>query len=595
MDSVNRPVEQQASAGLDASHMSAPTDHGSVYDVIVIGSGAAGMSAAIATRLEGLSVLVVEKHDRIGGSTARSGGNMWIPCNRLAREKNIEDSAKEALAYVKAEAGDMFEPERVEAYLRTGPEMLETYGAQTSAMEFVLGDGVADNHPDLPGAKDNGRTVTVPPFDARKLGKYRKLLAGPLPELTFLGMQIQPGAELNKFFTALKSPASLTFVCKRLMTQLRDKLLYGQTVRLANGNALAARLLKSALDLGVEFRTKSMTGELITRDDEVVGTVLETPAGQERVHARRGVLLACGGFPHDRKRREHLSPVGVHGAGRYALGPQTNTGEGLSLAEAAGGVVEDRLPNTVSWTPVSRIRRSDGSYGLFPHAFDRFKPGYVFVARNGRRFASEGAVGNDQIRALVGQCGDTVNAEAFLIADHRALTRYGLGMVRPWPVPFRAHLRSGYLIRRSTIGELADALGIDRQLEETICRYNQHALVGRDSEFGRGESDLEKRNASATEWPNACLAPIDRGPFYAIRIYPGDFSTLAGVRVDECARVLRVDGSPVPRLYAAGNDACSMFGGNSIAGGATLGPAMTFGYIAAKDLARASDAFEERT
>lgn len=555
-------------------------------DVLVVGSGAGGLSAAITARLAGLDVLVAEKHDEIGGSTARSGGMIWAPCNPLAVAEGVDDSPELARQYVKAEAGNLFEPERVDAYLRSAPAMIETFRTRTSAMRFVRADSVADNHPHLPGAREWGRTVTVPPFDARQLGKHRKLLAKPLPELTFMGMQIQPGAELNQFFAALGSWRAFRFVAGRVAGQMFDKVFYGGTTRLANGNALSARLLKSALDLGIGISCASAVSELVVNNGAVTGAVVETPTGRRQIFARRGVVLACGGYPHDPGRRRQLSPIGALGAGAYALGPETNQGDGLTLAEAVGGVVEDRLPNTISWTPVSRVPRAGGGFGLFPHSFDRYKPGYVMVTRDGRRFASEGAVGNDLIRALADACGGFEVAEAFMILDERTRRRYGVGVVRPWPVPVGRHLRSGYLVRRVTLGALADALGVDRALEDTVARYNAAALEGRDPEFERGQSDFERRNGDPRVRPNGCLAPIAHGPYYGLRIYPGDFSTLAGLRIDHHARVLRADGSPVPRLYAAGNDACSMFGGNSPAGGATLGPALTFGYIAGLDLAR---------
>jgi len=547
------------------------------------------MSAAISARLAGLDVIVAEKHNLIGGTTARSGGMIWAPCNPLAIADGVDDSLEMARLYIQHETGNFFDSVRVDTYLRTAPEMIETYRQKTSAMRFVRNDLAADNHPNLPGAKQRGRTVTVPPFDARQLGKRMRQLAPPIKELTFLGMQIQPGRELNHFFRAVSSWASFAFVVGKLMSHSYDMLFYGRTLRLANGNALAARLFKSASDMNIRFLMSSPASELVTVDGQVKGAILESPSGRTCVLARRGVVLACGGFPHDPVRRRTLAPVGALGAGTYALGPTTNVGDGLTMGEAAGGMVEDKLPNAVSWTPVSRIAKGDGRYALFPHSFDRNKPGFIAVTHHGRRFISEGAIGNDLVRAMVRECDDR-SPEAFLITDHHTLRRYGMGLVRPWPLPLGHHLRSGYLIRGRDVGELAARTGIDSAaLMQTIANFNANALKGQDPDFHRGQSELERRNGDNTVKPNPCLAPIAQPPFYAIRIYPGDFSTLAGLRTDEGARVLDNQNRPIERLFAVGSDSCSLFAGTSPAGGSTLGPALTFGYIAGKRLSQLAD------
>jgi succinate dehydrogenase/fumarate reductase flavoprotein subunit len=553
--------------------------------VLVVGSGAGGLSAAISAALRGLKVLVVEKHHLLGGSTARSGGMIWAPCNPLSQAEGVEDTLANARLYIQYEAGEFFDGSRVDAYLENAPKMIEEYRSKTSAMRFVRADAAADNHLNLPGSLARGRTITVPAFDVRELGRLTRNLAPPIDELTFLGMQIQPGRELNNFFGAFSSWKSFAFVAGRLTRHAWDLLRHGRTLRLANGNALAARLVRSASDLGVEFALSSPVSELVTESGQVTGAVIETPGGRVHVRARRGVVLACGGFPHDPQRRRTHSPVGALGGGTYALAPKTNTGDGLTMGERAGGVVERSLPNTISWTPVSRVMRRDGSTGLFPHSFDRNKPGFIAVTRSGCRFISEGAIGNDFVRAMVRDCQGQV-PEAFLITDHHTIRRYGLGVVRPWPVPLGVHIRSGYLVRRPTLEELARALGIEESgLLQTVAQFNVNAEKGLDPDFGRGQNALEQRNGDPKVKPNPCLAPINRPFYYAVRVYPGDFSTLAGLRTDPHARVLNPVGRPIPGLYAVGNDASTMFAGNSPAGGCTLGPAMTFGFIAGKHMA----------
>jgi succinate dehydrogenase/fumarate reductase flavoprotein subunit len=550
-----------------------------------VGAGAGGLSAAISSSLRGLDVIVAEKASRVGGTTARSGGMIWAPCNPLAIADGISDSLEKARTYIQSETGNLFDAARADAFLHQAPRMIQTYQDKTSAMRFVRNDAVADNHPHLPGAMESGRTVTVLPFDGTLLRRRLRHLADPIAELTFLGMQIQPGRELNHFFAALSSFASFSVVLKRLAAQARDMLLHGRTTRLANGNALAARLFKSALDLEVSFWLSSPVSELLKTGGRVDGAIVERPEGRTRVKASRGVVLACGGYPHDPVRRRTLSPVGILGAGAYAMAPMTNVGDGLTLAESVGGLVDCRLPNTVSWTPVSRVTRKNGQYGFFPHSFDRYKPGFIAVTQRGRRFVSEGVIGNDFVRAMVAECNDEC-VEGIIVTDHYTLRRYGMGIVRPWPLPLRRHLRSGYLICAPTIADLADKTAVNGvELERTIASFNKYAKDGFDPDFGRGQTALEKRNGDSRVVPNPCLAPIQQAPFYAIRILPGDFSTLGGLRTDASAQVLDVNEKPIVGLYAVGSDASSLFAGTSPAGGATLGPALTFGFIAGEHLA----------
>lgn len=572
--------------------MNTPTQEilSKAYDLLVIGSGAGGMATAITARLEGLTVLVIEKEPRIGGSTARSGGNIWVPCNHLAVAEGIEDSLQRADEYIRAEAGQFYDAARTRAYLEQAPIMARTLEQHTSALRFIRTDAVGDNHPQLPGAAESGRTLTTPPFDASTLGRRLRDLANPLPELTFLGMQIQPGRELAHFFKAFTSLSSFAFVLRRLSAHAADILRHGRTTRLANGNGLAARLFKSAIDLDVAIVTETRAVSLSENAGAVLGVRVEADGRSFDLRAQRAVVLASGGFPHDEARRTHLAPIGVLGAGAYSLAPQGNTGDGVRLGESVGGQIEDRLPNTISWTPVSRVPRPDGGHGHFPHGFDRNKPGVVAVTRGGRRFVNEGVVGNDFIRAMAKAC-DADDVEGFFIVDHRTIRRYGFGIVRPAPAPLHHHIRSGYLVRGNTLEELAHKAGIDaQQLVKTIDRFNADCARGADSEFARGGTSFERRSGDASVKPNPCLAPVRDAPFYAVQILPGDFSTLSGLRVDEHARVLDVHGAAIAGLYAVGNDALSMFGGNSPAGGATLGPALTLGFIAARHIAAATSA-----
>jgi succinate dehydrogenase/fumarate reductase flavoprotein subunit len=305
-----------------------------------------------------------------------------------------------------------------------------------------------------------------------------------------------------------------------------------------------------------------------------------------RIHAKRGVVLACGGFPHDVARRQALFPHAPSGTEHFSPGPVGNTGDGLRLAEGAGGRIEDSLPNAAAWVPVSITERKDGSKGVMPHFIDRAKPGVIAVMRDGRRFSNEGNSYHDFVQAMVKAAKPGEEITAFLLCDHRALRKYGLGCVPPFPMPLGHHLKTGYLKRGTTLAELADRTGIDRQgLETTVAEFNASAAEGRDPAFGKGSRAYNRYQGDALHGPNPCVAPIKDGPFYAIKMVVGDLGTYAGIRTDEHARALDANGQPITGLYAAGNDMASIMGGNYPGAGITLGPALTFGYIAGKHIA----------
>jgi succinate dehydrogenase/fumarate reductase flavoprotein subunit len=297
-------------------------------------------------------------------------------------------------------------------------------------------------------------------------------------------------------------------------------------------------------------------------------------------------VLACGGFPHDVERRKQMFPHAPTGQEHHSPGPTGNTGDGLRLAEAAGGHVESRLPNAAAWVPVSLTTRKDGSRGVMPHFIDRAKPGVIAVMRDGRRFANEGNSYHDFVQAMVKAAKPGEEIAAFLVCDHRTLRKYGLGCVPPFPMPLGHHLRTGYLMRGNTLDALAATAGIDaKALAETIAQFNATAAQGHDPAFGKGSKAYNRYQGDALHGPNPCVAPVRSGPYYAIKMVVGDLGTYAGIVTDEHARALDAEGRVIPGLYAAGNDMASIMGGNYPGAGITLGPALTFGYIAGRHLA----------
>jgi succinate dehydrogenase/fumarate reductase flavoprotein subunit len=553
-------------------------------DVLVAGSGAGGLAAAVSARKHGLQVIVAEKEPLFGGTTARSGGWLWIPNHPMQAAIGVRDSIEEAATYLLHETGEKFDPERVNAFLRAGPRMVEWFQRET-AVRFEPSATFSDYHPDAPGGRPGGRSIVAAAFDGRELGPMLAKLRPPLPELTVFGVMIGSGAELVHFMRWSKSLASAAFVARRLLGHGLARLAYGRGVRLTNGNALAARLLKSALDAGVELWDCAPVARLIVESGAVRGALVRRNGEEVAVRARRGVVLACGGFPLDGERRRRLFAHEEH----FSPAAPGNTGDGLRLAEAAGATIDESLPNAAAWVPVSKVPRGDGSFGLFPHFVDRAKPSVIAVTRAGKRFVNEANSYHDFIQALFRACAGERELTAWLVTDHRAIRAYGLGHVKPRPLPLLPHLASGYLRRGRTVTELAAACGIDAAgLERTLAEYNRHAKTGSDPVFGKGGTAYNRFYGDPDIRPNPCVAPIETAPFYAVQVHVGDLGTYAGIVTNANAQALDRHRRPIPGLYAVGNDALSIMGGNYPGPGITLGPAMTFGWIAGRHLAAAA-------
>lgn len=554
-------------------------------DVLVIGSGAGGLSAAVTAAWHGLNTIVAEKEAVCGGATAWSGGWMWIPRNPLAIRAGIVEDEDAPRTYLKNELGNYFNAARVDAFLKNGPEMVSFFERETE-LQFADGNGIADIHGDTPGAGTGGRSVIAAPYDGRALGDLIALLRQPLRETSLFGMPIQAGPDLASFLSATRSLKSAAHVAKRLARHARDMFLHGRAMQLVNGSALVARLLASARKTNVRIETKWNARRLLIEDARVTGAIFETPAGEYTVRAKRGVVLATGGFPHDVARRKALFAHAPTGQEHWSVAAPSATGDGLRLGEAAGAVVETNIASPGAWCPVSLVPHRDGTVGHFPHIIDRGKPGLIGVLKNGRRFTNEANGYYDYVAAMLAAIPKGETPQSWMICDHRFQRRYGLGYSRPAPMPIRHLIASGYLIRAQTIAELAERCGIDpKGLQDTVAEFNRHAADGRDPEFGRGETLYNRKNGDPNHGPNPCVAPIVQPPFYAVRVVPGSFGTFAGLRTDEAARVLNDNGQPIPGLFAVGTDAASVMGGYYPAGGINLGPAMTFGYIAGRTLA----------
>lgn len=559
-------------------------------DVLVVGSGAGGLSAAVTAASLGLNVIVVEKEAVFGGTTAWSGGWLWIPRNPLAVAAGIVEDAEAPRTYLRHELGPHYDETRVEAFLEQGPRMIDFFQRETAVM-FIDGNAIPDFHGASPGAREGGRSVCAAPFDARELGPRFAQLRPPLDLISPWGMGIASGTELRHFLNAMRNWRSFAYVTRRVVWHMLDLVVHRRGMKLVNGNALVARLARSAFDRGVDLRVSAPVRQLLIEEGRVVGAVVQKPGGDTEIRANRGVVLACGGFPHDPVRIAQLFAHAPTGREHRSAAPASNTGDGLRLGEAVGAVVETDLRAGAAWAPVSLVPRRDGTVGHFPHLVERAKPGLIAVTPAGARFVDEAGSYYDFMAALFAALPAGAPVEAWLVCDHRFIRRYGLGHAMPAPLSLGPSLRSGYLKRGRTIAELARACGLpEGALAATVETYNRDACEGRDPAFGRGDTPYDRAGGDPLQRPNPNVAPVEHAPYYAVKVVPGSLGTFAGLRTDADARVLDARGMAIPGLYACGADMASVMGGRYPSGGITLGPAMTFGYIAAHHLATATPA-----
>ncbi|WP_168788823.1 FAD-dependent oxidoreductase [Paraburkholderia aromaticivorans] len=554
-------------------------------DLVVVGSGAAGLATAITARKRGLDVIVLEKEPVFGGTTALSGGVLWIPLSRYGRQQNPADTVERVRQYMTSETGNNYDAAAVQCFIENGPEMVEFFERETE-MKFVP-TLYPDYHPDAPGGVDIGRSILAAPYDIRGLGKDMRRLKPPLETITFMGMMFNSSnADLKHFFRATKSIVSFLYVARRLATHIKELALYRRGINVTSGNALAARLAKSALAIDIPILTSTPVKELLSEDGKVVGVRAAAADVDLRITARHGVVLACGGFPHDLKRIAQVYPHVKRGGEHLSPTPVGNTGDGLTMAEKVGGAVELGFPDASAWMPVSKVPFGKGRTGVFPHLLDRYKPGVIGVLRNGQRFTNESNSYHDVGAALIRACEGQRETAMWLICDKVALGKYGLGYAKPAPMPVGPLLRKGYLIKGETIGELARNCGIvPDALEMTVNAYNLDAERGEDPAFHRGRTSFNRYLADPDNKPNPCVAPIATGPFYAVKVVMGDLGTFDGLRTSVAGEVLRADGSQIEGLYAVGNDRRSVMGGNYPGAGITHGPNMTFGYVTGNAIA----------
>lgn len=547
-------------------------------DFLVIGSGAAAMSAALTATVKGLKVLIVEKDEKFGGATARSGGCPWIPCSPHAAAMGYHDSREEAETFFRHETGERFNEDTVKAFLDNGPEML-TFIEQNSPVRFGFLGGFPDYHCDSPGGSMTGRALYPKNWDAAPLGKELDRLRPPLRTGTFMGMQIGVN-EVGYYLTAGRKIRSALYVAKCLLLRLRDQVRAGRTLRLALGNSLIGGLASAFFERGGQLWTKSPAKQLLMKDGRVVGAIVDTAAGLVEVSAKRGVMIATGGFPHDSALRAEMFPPGARAPELWNMYPYGNSGDGIKMAREVGAHFERDTKSPLAFSPIIRLPNVEGGLETMPAFFNRGMPGVIAVTRNGKRFCNEGRSYHDFSVNLVEVTPPEEEPVAWIIFDHRVLRRYGMGPVYPSPMPYKHYIKNGFLKSGSTVRELALDAGINAdQLEKTVAQYNHFAREGNDPEFNRGTNAFDIANGDPEHSPNPCVGPLDKAPYYAMRVFAGCVGTFPGLQTNGKGQVLNESGNPIPGLYAGGNDMLSITGGDYISGGCTVGPGLTFGYI----------------
>ena len=550
------------------------------YDVVVVGSGAAGMAAALAAAKAGLSTVVVEKAAHFGGSTARSGGGVWVPNNEVLRQARVSDSQGAAHDYLTAIIGDAVPADKIDTFLTRGPEAV-SFLLANSPLRMQWVPDYSDYYPEAPGGRIGGRSIEPLPCNGRRLGADLATLEPPYAKAP-LNVAITQ-ADFRWASLLMRHRKGRLRVLRIGMRWLVATLT-GRRL-LVMGQALAAMLRIGLRDAGVPVLLETALDDLVVEGGAVTGVRVTHHGATRVIRARRGVVLASGGFERNAEMRQKYQrePIGAD----WTVGAMANTGDGIVAGERAGGVLE--FMDDAWWGP--SVPLPNGAWFCLA---ERTLPGSILVNDRGQRFMNEAAPYVEAVHRMYGGQwgqgeGPGENIPTWLICDQRYRNRYIFAGVNPRQrFPGRWY-KSGVVTRARSLPELAERIGIDPDaLVESVERFNGFARRGIDEDFGRGGSGYDHYYGDPTNQPSSTLGVIDTGPFYAIKIVPGDLGTKGGLRTDNDARVLRADGAAIPGLYAAGNASSPVMGHTYAGPGATIGPALVFGYLAAQHIAHAT-------
>jgi len=545
-------------------------------DVVVVGAGGAGMSAALAAQARGLETVLLEKSGHFGGSTARSGGGVWIPDNYALKKAGQADGTDEAKRYLDSIVGDAVPKERRDTYIDRGSEVMDFIRDHTP-LRFTWVPDYADYHPEAPGGRLKGRSCEPIPLDARFLGDELDRLH---PQYTKApANMIVTQADFRKISLGMRTVRGPITMVKVLLRRIVSLALRRKMY--AMGNAIAIGLRKGLMDAGVPVAYDSELTGLVIEDGRVVGVRVQRDGAEHVVRARRGVILGSGGFERNLEMREKYQPQPT--SIDWTTGSQFNTGGGILAGIAAGA--ETDLLDDAWWGPT--IPLPSGPWFCLA---ERNLPGSIIVNQAGERYMNEALPYVEAVHEIYkGEATGVGHVPSWMVIDQRYRNRYLFaGLFPRQPFPGRWY-KNGTVKKASTIEGLAAEIEVSPQtLRATLDRFNGFAESGVDEDFGRGESGYDKYYSDPTVKPNPSLHTIDEAPFYAVKIVPGDLGTKGGLVTDSQARVLRADGSVIPGLYAAGNVSSAVMGHTYAGPGATIGPALVFGYLAAEQISQES-------
>lgn len=563
------------------------------YDVIVVGSGAGGMTAALCCRAQGLSVVLIEKDRVYGGTSAVSGGGIWIPCNEQMAAAGVPDSEEEALTYLKHLTGGEVPEEKLIAYVRGARAMLHfmesRYGVRFRAVAKY-----PDYFPEAPGGKPGARTMEPVAFDARRLGAEFFRQREPYRGTLVMGRVSMDQVEAHTLFARGPGWVRLTLkLMGRYWTDFSWRRKTWRDRRLVLGQSLVAQLRLAMLENAIPLEYETALESLVEEDGRVTGVVAVQGGRRLRLRARRGVILASGGFESNQALREQYLPRPTRA--EWTAAPGCNTGDGLRAGLRLGAAT--RFMNLTWGAPTVPVPGSAVATALF---VERSLPGCVIVNGAGRRFFNEAAPYTEAVYAIYAeQARSGAAIPCWMVFDARFRKNYPCGPLLPASLQPDAKLPAEWngkvYFKADTLQALAQKIGVDAAgLAETVANMNRYAAQGRDPEFGKGGNVFDRYYADPKIKPNPCLAPLAQAPYYAMPLYPGEIGTKGGLLTDAHARVLREDGRAIPGLYAIGNCSAAVMGRTYAGPGATLGPAMTFGYLAAQDLAAARESATPR-
>lgn len=546
------------------------------YDVVVVGSGAAGLTAGLTAKLQGMKSLVIEKTDRYGGASALSGGALWIPNNHVIKGAGVPDTHELARLYLDSTIGERVPAALKEAYITRGPEMLKFLSNHTNHMRFQYAKGYSDYYPEKPGGLSQGRSIEPLIFDLQKMGTLADTMRRSTMSTKGFTMNSYEFHKVNMIRRTMKGK---TTALKLGMRLVKSKITGSEPIAL--GQSLIARLRMSLAEANGDLWVSTAFKDFIVKNNRVTGLIVERDGQEMQIEAKHGVVLSSGGFSHNQAYREKYLPSPTNA--KWTSTPEGQTGDCIEPSVKIGGTLD--LMDKV-WGAPSVIDPEGHPFFLVA---DRGVPNMMVVDNLGNRYLNEAAPYHEFVDNMFAHHKKTnTGIPSWIVIDATAKSRYIFTGLFPGQAFPKSWFENDIVKSGKTIEELANQIGVPSEnLLETVARFNTFARNGSDDDFHRGQSAYDNYYGDPT-LKNPNLAELKDTPYYALRLYPGDIGTKGGLVIDEHARVVKQDGTPIEGLYASGNCSASIMGETYPGPGATLGPGMTMSYIATSHMAKCS-------